>query len=161
MTNQLPQKIKLPMDFSKLTSFLEVTQKYLRDFYNFFKDNKNNSKIMLIIAIITSALAIYFGIQLYSDITILNGKSSELANISSYNTSPLSANIATQTILKNSDTLKDLLQENKNTEGEITKYTDYLHSLQVPYTYLLKYIYLPSLNVWKENYTDKIDTDLI
>ena len=161
MTTQLPQKTKLPVDFSKLTSFLDVTQKYLRDFYNFFKDNKNNSKIMLIIAIITSVLAIYFGIQLYTDITVLNGKSSELANISSYNMSTLSANITTQSILKNSDTLKDLLQENKNTEGEITKYTDYLHSLQVPYTYLLKYIYLPSLNVWKENYTDKIDTDLI
>jgi len=161
MTTQLPQKPKIPMDFTKITSFIDVVQKYLREFYNFFKDNKNNSKVMLIIAIITSALAIYFGIQLYTDITILNGKSSELANISSYNTSTLSANIATQSILKNSDTLKDLLQKNKTTEGEITKYTDYLHSLQVPYTYLLKYIYLPSLNVWKENYTDKIDTDLI
>ena len=161
MTTQLPQKPKIPMDFTKITSFIDVVQKYLREFYNFFKDNKNNSKVMLIIAIITSALAIYFGIQLYTDITILNGKSSELANISSYNTSTLSANIATQSILKNSDTLKDLLQKNKTTEGEITKYTDYLHSLQVQYTYLLKYIYLPSLNVWKENYTDKIDTDLI
>lgn len=149
------------MDLTKITSFLDVFEKYMRGFYNFFKDNKNNSKIMLIIAVSTSALAIYFGIQLYNDISILNGKSSELVNLSSYDTSTLSADLATQTILKNSETIKDVLQENKNTEWEILKYTDYLHSLQLPYTYLLKYIYLPSLNVWKQNYTDKIDINLI
>ncbi|MFA6256436.1 MAG: hypothetical protein WC606_04595 [Candidatus Absconditabacterales bacterium] len=152
---------KMNIDLSKITSFLDILKKYLGKLYNFFKDNKNNSKIMLLIAIITSALAIYFGIQLYSDITILNGKSSELNNLSSYDTRTLEADPITQTILKNSDTIKDLLQENKTTQGEIAKYSDYLSSLQIPYTYLLKYIYLPSLNVWKENYTDKIDTDLI
>ena len=116
MTNQLPEKIKMPMDLTKITSFLDIFEKSMRGFYNFFKDNKNNSKIMLIIAISTSALAIYFGVQLYNDVSILNGKSSELVNLSSYDTSTLSADLATQTILKNSDTIKDLLQENKNTQ---------------------------------------------
>ncbi|MFA7298469.1 MAG: hypothetical protein WC010_02370 [Candidatus Absconditabacterales bacterium] len=149
------------MDLTKIIYFLDVAKKYMSGFYNFFKDNKNNSKIMLIIALTTSGLAIFFGIQLYNDISLLNGKSSELNNVSSYDTRTLEADPLTQTILKNSDTIKDLLQENTLTEGEISKYTDYLSSLQIPYTYLLKYIYLPSLNVWKENYTDKIDTDLI
>lgn len=161
MTEQTPQKKTLTMDLSKITSFLDVVKKYMSGLYNFFKDNKNNSKIMLIIAVATSWLAIFFGIQLYSDITLLNGKSSELNNLSSYDTRTLEADPITQTILKNSDTIKDLLVENKTTEWEITKYTDYLSSLQVPYTYLLKYLYLPSLNVWKENYTEKIDTNLI
>lgn len=116
---------------------------------------------MLFLAIITSWLAIYFGIQLYGDIAALNGKSSQLANISSYDMRILENNPTTQNVLKTSETIKDLLQENITTETEISKYTDYLHSLQIPYTYLLKYIYLPSLNVWKENYTDKIDTNLI
>jgi hypothetical protein len=107
---------KMNIDLSKITSFLDILKKYLGKLYNFFKDNKNNSKIMLLIAIITSALAIYFGIQLYSDITILNGKSSELNNLSSYDTRTLEADPITQTILKNSDTIKDLLQENKTTQ---------------------------------------------
>jgi len=116
---------------------------------------------MLLIALTTSGLAIYFALQLYSDINVLNGKSSELNNLSSYDTQILAVNDITQPILKNSDTITDLLQENKTTEWEITKYTDYLNALQVPYTYLLQYLYLPSLNVWKSKYTDKIDTNLI
>ncbi|MCX6823616.1 MAG: hypothetical protein NT085_00610 [candidate division SR1 bacterium] len=161
MIDQAPQKKVLKIDLQKITSFLDVIKKYLTGLYNFFKDNKNNSKIMLIIAIITSALAIFFGIQLYNDITSLNAKSSVLNTLSSYDTRTLEADPITQNILKNSDTIKDLIQENTTTEGEISKYTDYLSSLQTPYTYLLKYVYLPSLNVWKENYTDKIDTNLI
>lgn len=149
------------MDFDQITSFLNTCKTYITRLYNFSKDNKNNSKIMLLIAIITSLLAIYFGVQLYNDITSLNAKSSELINISSYDMNILKSDPTIKTILKSSDTIKDLLQENKSVEWEITKYTDYLHSLQVPYTYLLNYIYLPSLNIWKENYTDKIDTSLV
>ena len=71
---------------------------------------------MLIIAIITSALAIFFGIQLYNDITSLNAKSSVLNTLSSYDTRTLEADPITQNILKNSDTIKDLIQENTTTE---------------------------------------------
>lgn len=161
MIAQIQQKKLMTMDLNKIKSFLDIVKKYLNIFYNFFKDNKNNSKIMLLIASITSILAIYFGAQLYSDITILNGKSSDLINLSNYDTRTLEANPITQNVLKSSDTIQDLLQENTSTQWEISKYADYLHSLQIPYTYLLKYIYLPSLNVWKENYTDKIDTNLM
>lgn len=116
MIDQTPQKKVLKIDLQKITSFLDVLKKYLTVFYNFFKDNKNNSKIMLIIAITTSALAIFFGIQLYSDITSLNAKSSVLNNLSSYDTRTLEADPITQTIIKNSDTIKDVLQENTATE---------------------------------------------
>ena len=159
---KIPQdKKRLTMDFNQIITFFTTLKISVGKIYNFSTDNKNNSKIMLLIAIITSALAIYFGIQLYNDISLLNAKSSALINISSYDTHILESDPTTQNILKNSDTIKDLLQENRNVEGETSKYTDYLHSLQVPYTYLLKYIYLPSLNIWKENYTDKIDTSLV
>jgi len=161
MTAQTPQKMTMNMSLDKLTSFLDVFKKGISGFYGFFRDNKNNSKIMLLIALVTSALAIYFGVQLFNDISLLNGKTSLLNNLSNYDTRTLDTDPITQPIIKNSDTIKDLLQENTIAQWEISKYTDYLSSLQVPYTYLLKYIYLPSLNVWKENYTDKIDTNLI
>lgn len=158
---QTPEKKSITMDLNRISFFLDDLQMYASRFYNFFKDNKNNSKLMLIIALITSGLAIYFGIQLYNDVSALNGKTAELTNLSSYDTRTLESNTITQAILKNADTIQDLLQENKSIKGEIAKYTDYLYSLQVPYTYLLKYIYLPSLNVRKENYTDTIDINLI
>ncbi len=161
MTAQMPDKKLLNIDLQKLTSFLDAFQKSLGGVFNFFKDNKNNSKIMLLIALATTGLAVYFSIQLYTDITYLNRKTPELLLLKSYDMRDLQANAITQPIIKNAETIKDLLDENMTTELEIQKYTDYLHSLQVPYTYLLQYIYLPSLNVWKEKYTDKIDTNLI
>lgn len=161
MTDNLTEKLKMKVDLNKINSFIDVFQKYTNGFYNFFRDKKNNSTIMLLMAVTTSALAIYFGVQLYNDITVLKGKTPELVNISSYDSSTLAADAITQNILKNSDTIQDLLQENKSAQAEISKYTDYLHALQVPYNYFLKYVYLPSLNIWKENYTDKIDIDLI
>jgi hypothetical protein len=128
---------------------------------NFFREDKNNGEVMLVVAVVTTALAIYFGMQLYNDITLLNAKSSQLFSTSTYDIRALQSDPDIKGILKSTESIKDLLEENKNTQSEINKYTDYLHSLQIPYTYLLKYIYLPSLNVWKENYTDKIDTNLI
>jgi hypothetical protein len=128
---------------------------------NFFREDKNNGEVMLVVAVVTTALAIYFGMQLYNDITLLNAKSSQLFSTSTYDIRTLQSDPDIKGILKSTESIKDLLEENKNTQSEINKYTDYLHSLQIPYTYLLKYIYLPSLNVWKENYTDKIDTNLI
>ncbi len=161
MTVQTTEKSWMNIDLQKITSFLDVLKKYLGGIYDFFKDKRNNSKVMLLIALWTTGLAIYFAVQLYENITYLNGKSSELINLSSYDMRTLASNSATQPILKGSDTINDLLQENATTQWEISKYTEYLDALQVPYTYLLQYMYLPSLNIRKEKYTDKIDTNLI
>lgn len=161
MIEQTQQKPTLKIDLQKIQSFLDVMKKYILNIYHFFRDNKNNSKVMLFIAVITFGIAIYFGIQLYSDIAYLKGKTPELMNLKSYDLRNLQDNVLTQPIIKTSDTLKDLIDENTLMQNEISKYSDYLSALQVPYTYLLQYIYLPSLNVWKEKYTDKIDINLI
>ncbi len=161
MVFQSTDKKTLSIDVEKLTSVLTIIKKKFIGWYRFFTDNKNNSKIMILIAVITSGLAIYFAFQLYNEISYLNEKSSQLQNISSYDVQLLQSNTTTKSIIKNSNTLQDILEENTTTEKEISKYTDYLHALQIPYTYLLQYIYLPSLNVWKEKYTNKIDTNLM
>jgi len=53
---------------------------------------------------------------LYSDITVLNGKSSELNTLTNYDTHILENDPMTQAILKNSDTITDLLNENTTTQ---------------------------------------------
>lgn len=172
MTDTVPQNMadekmspaeKKPqtIDIQKFISFLDKGKKFIFGVYDFFKDKKNNSKIVLLIAILTSGVAVYFSFQLYNDIQYLNAKTSQLNDLASYDIRALEADPSTRSILKSSDTLQDLLQENTTTQWEIKKYSDYLFALQVPYTYLLQYIYLPSLNVWKEKYTDKIDVNLM
>ncbi|HPC34666.1 MAG TPA: hypothetical protein PLP73_03300, partial [Candidatus Absconditabacterales bacterium] len=44
---------------------------------------------------------------------------------------------------------------------EIEKYNSYLSILQSPYSNFMKYIFLPELNIWKDPFTNEIDTDLI
>lgn len=116
MTEKMLEKITMKIDLQKMKSFFDVLKKNFGGLYNFFRDNKNNSKIMLLIALATSGIAIYFGIQLYSNITYLNGKSSDLYKLSSYDIRTLETNDITQPVFKSSDTIKDLLQENKLTQ---------------------------------------------
>lgn len=71
---------------------------------------------MLLMAVLTTGLAAYFGVQLYTDINYLNGKTPELLNLSSYDTRTLQANFITQPIVKNAQTVKDLLDENLTTQ---------------------------------------------
>jgi hypothetical protein len=149
------------IDIQKIKVSLDMLNKYLKNIYIFFKDNKNNSKMMLFVAFITTSIAIYFGIQLFKDIQYINAKTPELNYLKSYDLRVLQEDRLTQSIIKNTDTIKDFSDEDILTKSEIKKYTDYLNSLQIPYMYLLQYIYLPSLNVWKEKYTNKIDTNLI
>ncbi len=160
-TNKEKTALTNIIDMQKLQGFLDVLKIYGNKIYTFFKDNKNNSTIMLVLAMGTFGLAIYFGVQLYIDIQYLNAKTPELININTYDNQLLQNATSMQDTAKNVDTLYDLLQENKNQDGDISKYTQYLQSLQVPYNYLLQYVYLPSLNIWKEKYTDTIHTDMI
>jgi len=96
----------------KIKNFLNMFQKYLGKAYDFVRDNKNNSKIMLFVALVTTGLAIYFGLQLYNDIKYLNAKSEELNYLSNYDVRTLENTESTQTIIKNSDTINDILEEN-------------------------------------------------
>ncbi len=161
MLDNKPQNGKWYIDLKKIAPFVDIAKSSIKKIYSFFADNKNNSKLMLFVALVTFVIAVYFSIQLYKDISELNGQTPQLANVTTYDLRQLEANELTQSIVKTSDTISDLLQENDLAVGEIQKYSDYLSSLQVPYTYLLQYIYLPSLNVWKEIYTDKIDINLM
>ena len=142
-------------------SFFASLKIYFSKLYYFFRDNKNNSKMMLFVAIVTSLIAITLAIRLYLNVAELNNQSAELYTLARYDTRILTKNETTNQLLKTSETVQDILQENTSLQSEIGKYTTYLSALQVPYTYLLQYIYLPSLNVWKEKYTDTINTNLI
>lgn len=154
-------KASLKERLQQAGSFFAQLKIYISKLYYFFRDNKNNSKMMLFVAIITSLIAIVLAIRLYLNLSELNNQSAELYTLARYDTSILAKNDTTNQIMKASDTLQDLLQENTLLQSEISKYTTYLSALQVPYTYLLQYIYLPSLNVWKEKYTNTINTNLI
>lgn len=159
----LQNKKTLDIDIyiEKFKSFFVTTKKIFIKIYRFLKDNKNNSKIMLFIAILTTGIAVYFALQLISDINGLKKQTPELYKLKTYDIHTLQKNELTQPLIRTSDNIQDIIEEHGRMWWEITKYTEYLNSLQIPYTYFLQYIYLPSLNVWKEKYTNQININLM
>jgi len=149
------------IDKNKIQEYFAVAKKYLLVVYDFFKDNKNNSKVMMIIAAMTFGVALYFARDLYANISYVRGKTQDLVYLKSYDIRPIQTNEFTQPIVKYTETLEDIWEEDEEVKKEIAKYQQYLAALQIPYTYFLQYVYLPSLNVRKEKYTNKIDTTLM
>ncbi len=161
--NELKKKKALTIKFDpqKAKYVLEVVKKYIVMTYKFFADNKNNSKMMFFFALMTTGLAVYFGIQLIQQINYLKVKIPELTQLKSYDVRILQEEDMMQPIMRSVETLDELIEEHVLVQWEINKYSNYLASLQIPYNYLLQHIYLPSLNVRKEKYTNKIDTNLM
>lgn len=58
-------------------------------------------------------------------------------------------------------TVEDMLTYNDQLRQQVTSYTRYREELSLPYTHFLHYIYTPSLNIRKDNFTQEIDTTLI
>jgi hypothetical protein len=104
---------------------------------------------------------VYFVLSLLSVITSLNAKTPELVNLANYDTTALSTNRITKEVLSFSTTFYDLITKDNDIIKDIEKYTKYMQDLQLPYENFLKYVYLPSLNVWKDVYTNEIDIDMI
>lgn len=144
-----------------IATVLKQTKDFFMNIYIFFKDRKNDSRVMMVLAFVACGLAIYFSIQVITHLNALSKKIPQLQNIDSYDTRILQDNILTQNFIKNADTINDLIRENIQTQKDIVTYRDYLTSLQIPYSYLLQYVYLPSLNIWKDSFTQQIDTNII
>jgi len=104
---------------------------------------------------------VYLISSVYSTLQTLNAKTPELINLTTYDTTTLSTNRITKEALSFSTSIYDLIKKDDEVKQDIEKYTKYMRDLQLPYENFLEYVYLPSLNVWKDVYTNQINTDMI
>lgn len=128
---------------------------------NRFKNNKDKVKFLIPIAIISSILMIYMIVKTIMTVSTLNKESKSLYQIKNFNLNVLENNDYTKERIKNSKTINDLIYYEIELSKEIEKYNHYLSVLQSPYNNFMKYIFLPELNIWKDPFTNEIDTDLI
>lgn len=152
---------KSPQTLQGLQQFWATIKPRLVQLYTFFRDKKNDSKLIVILAVVAFGIAIYFLTLTIGNLNALKQKIPQLKNINAYDTTLLQSSPLTKNIVQNANTLYDLIDENATTQADITTYSKYLASLQIPYTYFLQYIYLPSLNIWKDPYTQQINPDII
>lgn len=111
--------------------------------------------------VIAGLLAVlYLGLAVKGYIE-LNKKSSELTALSHYNIQSLKTNNVTKDAVQNATDIKDLITMHQEAVSEKEMSAQYFEKLQKPYTYFLQYLLFPSMNIWKDSYSDKIDTNII
>jgi len=147
-------KISFSLNMEKIKIFLEPV-------FHFFKDKNNSGKLLLSFSVISIVWALYLIFSVYTTIQTLNTKTPELINLTIYDTTSMTTNRLTKEVLNFSTTINDLIKKDDEVKQSIQKYTKYMQDLQLPYENFLKYLYLPSLNVWKDSYTNKIDVTMI
>lgn len=163
MEKLLPEKevSETKVSLKSIQSFLAFLKDIGKKIQDFFGDKKNDSNVMLMFAIGSIIVSVYFLYQVIGNIWILNKKTPLLLQMDSYDTRTLLSNPLTSNTARNMDTLQDFIDENISIEKDISIYSKYLAELQISYTYFLQHVYLPSLNIWKNIYTDEIATDLV
>lgn len=96
-----------------------------------------------------------------SDYISLNKKSNELTALSRYNMQTLKTNTLTKDAIQTAKDIKDVIAIHQDALAEKEMSVQYFEKLQKPYTYFLQYILFPSMNIWKDRYSDKIDTSIV
>lgn len=113
---------------------------------------------VLILAVLLSGLFAFLSI---SEFMKLNAMSSSLTDLSHYNIQTLKANPLVKDELQDATDLTDLIEIHKEALAEKDVSVDYFSKLQKPYTYFFQYILFPSMNIWKDRYSDVIDTSIV
>ncbi len=164
--NQKEKEIEITQDgdteLKKYTSFdFKKLWDSFKSLLSIFKNKNISWLFVMFFALVALWVSVFFAVRLYSVAHDLNEKNTLLMTLPTYDTSILSNNRITKEVLDFSSTLYDLVDKNNEIKEDIEKYNDYMSALQLPYTHFLNYLYLPSLNIWKDEYTNKIDTNLI
>lgn len=139
----------------------QKAKKFIDDFKRIVDNKKTNWKIMLWVSILWFLFLIYMVVRLILVILSLNEKTGLLINLDTYDTRLVQANQYAKSLINKDWKISDLINAHSNSTAEIDKYQDHINNLNVPYEYFLQYIYLPHLNIWKDIYTNDIDTNMV
>lgn len=121
----------------------------------------DNPTIMSIIAGITILIWGWISISALLYYNNLNNKASELDNLSMVDTSILMSRELSAELLKNNKTISDIIIQQQENTKEQKKYQTIINTLQQPLNNFLNIIYLPSLNIRKDEWLHTINTNLI
>ena len=141
------KKINTKEIFNKISDFIQ-NWKYL-------------IRILWGIAIATTIWMIFFILKTAKDTNDLNQQSENLYDLKNYDTSIMSTNKYLKNEASEFKKINELIEYNINIQETTKKYNEYLEGVQASYDNFLKYLFLPSLNIWKDEYLWTINDDYI
>ncbi len=123
--------------------------------YSFVRSHKNMMTIMIPIAIAAVWLCIYFIVRTILLHYYFANNPNLLSDTSQYNTSIVSW------FDQQYDTIPDAIGWLQELTTTVSRYQNYVQSLQTPYTEFLQHRLLPSLFIRQDPYTEEIDTSIV
>ncbi|MCF7834925.1 hypothetical protein K9M48_02620 [Candidatus Gracilibacteria bacterium] len=147
-------------DYAKesLNNFLSPLKKFWRNIYDVVLNNEKDFWVVFILFLGTLFLSIFLGLKVYNNIKEINKSSSELIKLDKYK---ITETIKSADFFRPFVDISDIIEYSSGLKDDKFRYNKYLSELSTSYEYLLQYIYLPRLNIWKDLYIDKIHTDMI
>lgn len=125
-----------------------------------FKLTAKDATIALLLALSVVVWACVYGWITMNKYTEMNNRSDELMELSTYNIS-LNHSVNPYTEWNSKSTINWALKINSNIIETLKNREDFQKEQKNYYEVLLQNIYLPSLNIWKNPYTDHFDISII
>lgn len=139
----------------------EKIKEILSKVSDFIRNWKYLVRIVWWIAIATTVWMIFFITKTVMDTKKLDSQSENLYNLNNYDTSIINTNSYLKNEAADFKKINELIDYNTYLKESITRYNEYLWWVQAPYDNFLKYLLLPSLNIWKDDFLGKINDDYI
>ncbi|MDD2537496.1 MAG: hypothetical protein PHU61_03325 [Candidatus Absconditabacteria bacterium] len=153
------------MKITENSSFKEIEEK-VSGFFSAFKKKSGSTTVVMtrqqaltsgIIAVVSLVALIVYGIFVYQNYQEINSKSSQLHNTSAYN--PNIGQLEYNGVRV--ETIQQILEINSDLREELNKFQKISTEQKQYYEILLRNIYLPSINLWKNPYTNFIDVSIM
>ena len=128
-------------------------------------DAFRNWRILALVIVLLFVVSVVFAVWMFMktrfDVKNLNDRSLELYNLRNYNIAVLNWNNFIREEIVDMKNLDELIDYNIKLEWMSQNFEEYLHGIQSSYDNFLKYLFLPSLNLWKDPYLWEIDYNLV
>jgi hypothetical protein len=138
--------------------FLSSVKKIWKSVYEVIINNEKDFWVIFFLALWTLWLMIYLSLRVYNNTVYINKRYMDLEKLDKYT---ISESFRSNEEFRSLGTINEIIDSYNWFRDDKSKYDGYLKELSTSYEYLLQYIYLPRLNIWKDLYINKIHTDMI
>lgn len=141
-----------------IDNFLRFIKKIWNSIYDVVINNEKDFWVVFFLAIGTFCLMIFLSLRVYNNTVYINEKYMELEKLEKYK---VNQSFKSNDEFRSLNTINEIIDIYNWLKEDKLKYDSYVKELSTSYEYLLQYIYLPRLNIWKDLYVEQIHTDMI
>lgn len=146
----------------ELSLIMKKVSDFIKNFLAKSKNNTINPKKIMIITIVVSILLLFWMIWMFVNLYLENDERKDqkesLMDLTNYWIWNQNLDVLEK---ENVTKMEELIKKIESIQKQNKKYTVQVEKLQAPYNYFLKFLYLPSLNIWKNPFTNEIDISVV